>query len=210
MSRPWSLVRIAAVAAFALSGCAIYPGTARPTSLEDLRRDEGWTLLDSVPYVPQVSEKGCGAACLAMVLGHMGIETPAVALEEECVSGAEEGIKASALRDAARRRGLSAYLFAGTLKDLEHELARGRPVVVGLVKSYGGKLATSHFEVVVGLHAGQRRIAVLDPAVGLMHDSLDGFEGEWRATQGVMLVVFVPEARAVLASRDGPLDGGSR
>jgi len=200
---------IAALAALALSGCAMYPGSARPVALEDLRAEEGWTLLDSVPYVPQVSEKGCGAACLAMVLGHFGMETPAVALEEECASTDKEGIKAAALRDAAKRRGFSAYLFAGTVADLEHELARGRPVLVGLIKSYGGKFATAHFEVVVGLHPGQRRIAVLDPAVGLMHDSLDGFEAEWKATKGVMLVVFVPKVETVSASVGGTKDGGS-
>lgn len=209
MRRPWCPVLIAALAAMASLGCAVYPGTARPAFIEDLRREEGWTLLDSVPYVRQVSEKGCGAACLAMVLRHWGIESPVEALEEECAAPVKGDIRASALRDAARRRGLAAYLFAGTLADLEHELARGRPIVVGLAKPRGEGF-TSHFEVVVGLHPGQGRIAVLDPAVGLMHDSLAGFENEWKLTKGVMLVVFVPESEMVSAKPDGPTGGGTR
>lgn len=209
MRRPEFAVLAMAFAALVSTGCALYPGSARPIALDDLRGEDGWTLLDSVPYVKQISEKGCGAACLSMVLGHWGFEAPVEALEEECGTPAKEGIRAAAMRDAARRRGLSAFLLAGSLADLEHELARGRPVVVGLAKPAGDAF-TAHFEVVVGLHRGQGRIAVLDPALGLMHDSLAGFENEWKLTRGVMLVVFVPEAGTVLASRDGPEGGGSR
>ena len=148
----------AVVAAAALAGCASFPGTARPATFDELRREEGWLLLDSVPFVRQVSGKGCGAACLAMVLRHWG-DGPAVEeLERECFAPGQDGIRASDLRDAARRRGLAAYLFRGTLDDLEHELARGRPVVVGLAKPAGGGLL-AHFEVVVGIHRARGRIA---------------------------------------------------
>ena len=200
-------ILIAALAALASAGCALYPGTARPATLEDLREDEGWILLDSVPMVRQVSQKGCGAACLAMVLGHWGFESGAEELEAECAGPGTEGIRATALRDAARRRGLSAYLFSGTVADLEHELARGRPVLVGLAKANGDEF-TAHFEVVVGLHPGRERIAALDPAVGLMRDSLAGFRSEWMATKGVMLVVFLPEAVAAPAVQLVSTGGG--
>jgi ABC-type bacteriocin/lantibiotic exporter with double-glycine peptidase domain len=196
-----------ALAAIPAAGCAVYPGTARPASFEDLRRDEGWVLLDSVPWVEQASRTGCGAACLAMVLGSWGIEAPVEALEKECGVDAKDGIRATALRDAARRRGLSAFLLAGTLKDIEHELSRGRPVLVGLSKPRGDGF-TSHFQVVVGLDAARARIAALDPAIGLMCDSLEGFEAEWRRTKGVTLVMFRPEARVVFAGLDGSRQGG--
>jgi ABC-type bacteriocin/lantibiotic exporter with double-glycine peptidase domain len=198
---------VLAAAATSLLGCAVYPGTSRPASLEDLGREDGWILLDSVPFVRQVSEKGCGAACLAMVLGRWGSDAPVEALEGECGAAGREGIRASVLRDAARRRGLSAYLFQGSVADLRHELERGRPVVVGLHKPNGAGF-TSHFEVVVGLHPGSRRIAVLDPAVGPMCDSLAGFEGEWRPTKGVTLVVFLPELKPFLTMLDGKQSGG--
>ena len=195
-----------ALAAISLAGCAIYPGTARPADLEDLRAEEGWILLDAVPFVPQVSEKGCGAACLAMVLGHWGDGTRVESIEAECAISEEDGIRASALRDAAKRRGLSAFLFQGNVADLEHELSRGRPVVVGLAKPNGSGF-TSHFEVVVGLHPRQMRIAALDPAIGLTSDSLAGFEVEWRSTKGVTLVVFRPETVADVKKSGGEQEG---
>jgi len=58
------------VAALAGTGCVLHPGTARETTWEELRREEGWILLDAVPFVPQVAEKDCGAASLSMVLAH--------------------------------------------------------------------------------------------------------------------------------------------
>lgn len=196
-----------AVAAASTVGCASYPGTARPASLEDLRGEEGWVLLDSVPFVRQVSEKGCGAACLAMVLGHWGCETPVESLERECAVSDRDGIRAADLRDAARRRGMSAFLFRGDVATLEHELSRGRPVVVGVVKPNGDAF-TTHFEVVVGLHRGRERIAVLDPALGLLCDSLDGFHDEWRPTKSVTLVVFAPGAAPATMIAAGTERGG--
>jgi ABC-type bacteriocin/lantibiotic exporter with double-glycine peptidase domain len=196
-----------AIAASSFLGCAVYPGTARPAALEDLRREEGWILLDSVPFVPQASQKGCGAACLAMVLGHWDNGCPVETLEAECAVPGQDGIRASALRDAARRRGLSAFLIQGSVADLEHELSRGRPVVVGVLKPRPGGV-TSHFEVVVGLHPGRKRIATLDPAIGLTSDSLAGFEDEWRPTKGVTLVVFLPEVETTLTMVDALERGG--
>jgi ABC-type bacteriocin/lantibiotic exporter with double-glycine peptidase domain len=198
-----------ALAAFSLLGCAVYPGTARPAAIEDLRGEEGWLLLDSVPYVQQVSQKGCGAACLAMVLDHWGSASPVESLEQECFVEGENGIRASALRDAAKRRGLSAFLFDGSMADLRHELSRGRPVVVGLAKPNGDEF-TAHFEVVVGVHPGRKQVAALDPAIGLTCDSFEGFECEWRLTKGVTLVVFRPEAGPVFAVMDGNQGGGAR
>ncbi len=207
MKRPTRPILSIAIAAIASVGCAVYPGTARPASIDDLRGEEGWVLLESVPYVRQVSEKGCGAACLAMVLGHWGSGSPVDSIESECGGAGQDGIKASALREAAKRRGLSAYLFQGSVTDLEHELSRGRPVIVGVAKPHGDGF-TAHFEVVVGLHRRRERIAMLDPAVGLMCDSLAGFENEWRLTKGVTLVVFLPEAVVASARMDGTGNGG--
>lgn len=204
---PW-MALIAAFAAAALSGCAIYPGTARPADLGELRQEEGWILLDGVPVVRQASQKGCGAACLAMVLGRWGVRARTEELERECAGPAADGILASDLREAARRRGLAAFLFAGTVADLEHELRRGRPVIVGVAKPDGGQY-TAHFEVVVGLHPGSGRVAALDPGIGPTCDSVAGFEAEWARTKGVTLVVFRPEAPVASTGRVG-IQGGAR
>jgi ABC-type bacteriocin/lantibiotic exporter with double-glycine peptidase domain len=195
------LALTAVLAALSCAGCTLYSGSARPASFEELRSEEGWILLDSVPYVPQVSKQGCGAACLAMVLGHWGEAADAKALESECAISETGGIRAAALRDAARRRGLSAFVFEGTTADLEHELSNGRPVVVGVWKPDGDRF-TSHFEVVVGLQSDRGRIAALDPAIGLTCDSLTAFAAEWHPTNGVTLVVFRPEREAVTAKTE--------
>lgn len=187
------MTRIALLFALALPGCVLYPGSARAATYEDLRQEEGWTLLEGVPFVPQETEQDCGAAAVSMVLARWGVDAPSGDLARECSAAGQEGLRASALRDAAKRRGLSAFVFPGRVEDLEHELARGRPVVVGLVKTLG-PLASSHFEVVVGLHPAAGRIAALDPGRGLVVDSLASFMDEWTATKGVALVVFRSEA----------------
>ena len=159
-------------------------------------------MIDDVRFVPQESEEDCGAAALSMVLARWGIDVPAATLQQECAVAGGAGLKAADLRDAARRRGLSAYLFAGSLADLEHELGRGRPVIVGLVKSFA-TMRVAHFEVVVGLRQPEQ-VAALDPQRGLVCDSLPAFTAEWTATQGATLVVFRPEPKPHFAATAGP------
>ncbi len=209
MNRVLGSLLAALAATAAAPGCAVYPGTARPADYEDLRREEGWILLEGVPEVRQANRNDCGAAALAMVLGRWGLPAELGALETECSVPGTEGLLAAALRDAARRRGLSAFLFAGTVADLDHELRRGRPVVVGLAKD-DGDAVTAHFEVVIGLHPGRGRIAALDPGIGLTCDSIAGFEGEWTQTKCVTLVVFKPEAEAAPAAIGATVTRGGR
>lgn len=191
------------LAAAALPACVSHPGTAERTEIADLRGEEGWILLDGVRFVPQQSGRDCGAAALAMVLGHWGAEVPVETLAAECADGGTEGLRATALRDAARRRGLAAYLFAGRVSDLEHELRRGRPVVVGLVRQQAG-LASSHYVVVVGLDPEGAQVAALDPARGPVRDSLAAFEGEWKLAQAATLVVFRREQAPAATAERGP------
>src|SRR5262245_41872214 len=108
---------LALVAAAGAAGCVVHPGSATTVTYDDLRRDSGWVLLEDVPFVPQETETDCGAAALSMVLARWGVDVPAATLRAECSVPGEEGIAAAALRDAARRRGLSAYLFAGSAAD---------------------------------------------------------------------------------------------
>lgn len=177
------------VVAVSAAGCVAVPGAGRQASYDDLRREDGWVLLDSVRLVEQESMEDCGAASLAMVLEHWGMDVAPGTLAQECAAPGQEGLRAAALRDAAKRRGFSAYLFAGRVADLEHELRRGRPIVVGVVKS-AGPVSVAHFEVVVGFHPEAERVAALDPARGLVCNTLPEFAAEWAATGGVTLVVF--------------------
>lgn len=209
MNRRLQSLLAAILVTAAVPGCAVYPGTARPSSYEDLRRDDGWILLEGVPEARQFNRNDCGAASLAMVLGHWGIPAGVADLERECTVAGTEGLLATELRDAARRRGLSAFLFAGTIADIEHELRRGRPLLVGLGKENGDAF-TAHFEVVVGIDVVRGRIAAIDPAIGLTCDSLAGFEGEWKHSKYVTIVMFRPEAGVVPGDRAAVETGGVR
>ncbi len=99
---------------------------------------------------------------------------------------------------AVRRRGLRAYLLHGQLADLEHELTRGRPVLVGMVKPYatGGM---RHYEVAVALHRGRGLIVTVDPARGWQINDFAGFVKEWEPAGRLTLVVF----RASSGSKGG-------
>ena len=170
-----------------LGGC--YVGSARSATPADLSADEGWERIEGVPEVRQVAREDCGAASLAMVLGYWGRVVPR--RELAVVPGSEQGFRAATLRDFARRQGLQAFLIPGQLDDLERELQRGHPVLVGLVKRYGQR-AYPHYEVVVGMSRRTQRILALDPASGLRVDSREGFAAEWAAAGQVALVVYPP------------------
>jgi hypothetical protein len=99
------------------------------------------------------------------------------------------GIRAGALRDFARQQGLQAFLIQGQFEDLDRQLRRHRPVLVGLRKHFQGR-TVAHYEVVVGIHRQQQRILTLDPAHGLRVNSREGFAAEWAAAGQVTLIIF--------------------
>jgi len=179
----------AALACGVLAGC-VYTGSAKDFDPAELERDPGWAAVRNVPPVRQAGERDCGAAALAMVLGYWGVSSS----EREILAGCSptaQGIRAGALRDFARAKGLKAYVFQGRLEDLAKELRRRRPVIVGLVKPYAA-LALTHYEVVVGIHPEKGRILTLDPAKGWRENSLAGFRAEWDRGGSVTLVCFKP------------------
>jgi len=140
--------------------------------------------------VRQETDKDCGAAALAMVLSHLGDREPMLEIPSA---------RADALRDAARSRGYSAFCLYAKIQDLKSEVASGRPVIVGMVKStLAGPV--NHYEVVVGLHA-DGRVATLDPARGLTVFPPGGFESEWIASGRVAIIVGPKESGPPEASR---------
>ena len=96
---------------------------------------------------------------------------------------------AGELRDAARDRGLSAFVVEGEPEDLVHELEEGRPVIVGVAKPTT-KAAVAHYEVVVGMHRASRRVATYDPADGIRQNTFGGFLMEWKSAGSVLLVIM--------------------
>ena len=169
------------------SGC--YMGSARSVNPSNLAGDQGWDLVDGVPDVRQIARRDCGAAALAMVLGYWGLPVTRDQITAANLPAAEQGIRAAVLRDFVRRQGLQAFVIQGQLVDLEREVQRHRPVLVGVMKSYG-RTAFPHYEVVVGINRRTRRVLTLDPASGPRVNSREGFTAEWAAAGQVTLIVL--------------------
>lgn len=172
-----------------LSLCGCYVGSAHSATPAELGSDEGWERIEGVPDVRQVARQDCGAASLAMVLGYWGRTVTRDEISAANPPTPAKGLPAATLRDLARRQGLQAFLIPGQLGDLERELQRHHPVLVGVVKRYGRR-AYAHYEVVVGMSRRTQRILTLDPASGLRVDSREGFAAEWAAAGQVTLIVY--------------------
>ncbi|HEU4407502.1 MAG TPA: cysteine peptidase family C39 domain-containing protein [Polyangiaceae bacterium] len=104
------------------------------------------------PFVAQMEETECGAASLAMVLGHFGHHASLAELREAC-GVSRDGASAAALVRAARERGLEAAAHRVEPEDL----------------SEGPFPAILHWEFnhfVVLTEVSRRGLHLLDPAVG--------------------------------------------
>jgi ABC-type bacteriocin/lantibiotic exporter with double-glycine peptidase domain len=183
-------MRFAALALL-VSACSTYAGSSKRATPATVASDAGWIRVAEVPLVKQKHESDCGAAAIAMVVSYWtGAEPPALVAGLGKVT--PRGIKAGRLRDFARRHGLAAFLVRGEVADLQHELANGRPVLVGLAKPQQKGVLT-HYEVVVGYHPEKRVVVTLDPALGWRQNSLDGFLEEWQPSGRLALVVSARE-----------------
>ena len=180
------------LAPLCLLALSCYAGGARDVSTRRaaaLASDPSWTFAPNVPFVHQQSDSDCGPAALAMILGHFGVHATladVVALDPPD----REGVRAGALRDVARAKGLAAFVVPGTFEDLFTELGQGRPVLVGLAKPITGGRALAHYEVVVAIDRKERQVLTLDPGRGLRQNTLDGFAREWAPTGRVAIIVF--------------------
>ena len=182
--------RLLAFAALAAGGCSSYLGSARPFDPASMAGDSGWRTAPNLAAIGQEGRTDCGPAALAMLLAAWDdpVSPEDIAAEAGCP---EDGVRAGDLRDFARRRGFRAYLIDAGIEDLERELGRGRPVLVGLVQPHVGG-ARSHYVLVAAIHPERRRVVELDPAEGWRSDDVDGFLSEWTPAGRLALVVFRP------------------
>jgi ABC-type bacteriocin/lantibiotic exporter with double-glycine peptidase domain len=183
-----AIVAVVAVVALAATGCVQrYTGAARPIERSDVVTDQAWVAAPA-PEVRQRELADCGPAALAMITARWRVELDRDAIAEALAPIGEHGVKLGALRDVARAHGLRAYAIAGDRATLEHEVARRRPVVVGLRRPHGDR-AVSHFEVVVGLHP-DGYVATIDPGSGWLVRPWYAFQAEWAAAGHATLVVL--------------------
>jgi len=146
-------------------------------------------VIAGVPDVRQAVREDCGAAALAMVLRYWGITVTPATITAVNPPVPDRGIKAADLREFARHQGLQAFVIQGQQRDLEREVHRHRPVLVGMMKRYILR-NYPHYEVVVGINRQKQQVLTLDPAHGLRVNGREGFAAEWAKTGQVALIVF--------------------
>ena len=179
------------VALLAATGCRLsYTGGAKPVNAAQL--DNTWLRASATPVVKQKSQVDCGLAALAMVAGAWG-QTWTVDDLRRDVKMSANGAKLGALRDAARARGLEAYVIAGKHEDLQRELSKGRPVMLGLQLPFEMDRALHHYEVVVAINPRDGTVVTLDPATGnYLKRTRAVLEKEWKPVGYPTLVVVGP------------------
>lgn len=152
-----------------------------------------------VPFVQQTTD-GCGSASLSMVMRYwdrkegraVATDAEAAHIQAALFSPAAKGIFASNMRDYLDRSGYQAFAFRGEWADFDHQLALGRPMIVGLQAS--GAHGPLHYVVVVGVDPARDFLFINDPAQQkMLRISRDGFEQEWRGTSNWTLLA-VPKA----------------
>ncbi len=140
----------------------------------------------NVPFVRQQAE-GCGAASISMVMQYWlknpPEHTPPAAdvarIQRQLFNPHAKGIYASDMERYFRQNGFRVFAFRGTLDDLSHHLAKGRPLIVCLQDS--GRSGPLHYVVVVGLERHDGVVLVNDPAQRkLLKMDLGNFEKRWR------------------------------
>jgi ATP-binding cassette subfamily B protein RaxB len=193
-------VLLAVLIAFT-SACTHLAYTGGARAVEPIALDNTWIHAAPTPIVKQAQETDCGLAALAMVAGSWGHPWSVTELAQAMPPG-DKGVRLATLRDYARGHGLEAYALAATTKDLEHELAAGRPVLLGLMLPYDMQHNQSHYEVAIAIRPSDGSVITIDPATGKwMTRSRKVLDVEWKAANYAALVVTADHQPSQQAAR---------
>lgn len=199
------LMRLAFIALIGLtSGCLLsYKGGAKTITPTQL--DATWLRAAPTPVIKQKTQSDCGLAALAMVAGAWG-RTWTVESMIGRVPPHGKGVKLRVLRDYARSKGLEAYAIKATRQDLVTELAKGRPVLLGLVLPHDMRRNRNHYEVAIALNPKDGTVVTIDPATGAwMTRSPKVLDLEWKAAgYAALVVVGNKQATASANPAQGP------
>jgi ABC-type bacteriocin/lantibiotic exporter with double-glycine peptidase domain len=144
-----------------------------------------------VPFVRQ-EKNGCGAAVIAMLLEYWHAQQPqrpepadVKEIQRELFSREARGILASDLERYLREHGFRTFAVRGEWRDLQHHLAKGRPLIVALRPAADDL----HYVALTGIDAEGGIVLKHDPAVrGFVQQRRAEFEREWAAAGNWMLL----------------------
>lgn len=190
-------------------GCATVPSTLQGDAFE--RKYSAYTYCE-LQVVHQENKADCGSACLQAVIRYWKIRpAPEAALKDHSPLSTS-GYTLRELKAMAIDQGLKAYIIA--MRDepratLTEQISRGRPIICAVqrpvsvgparyipiigqalqagVTRYGPK--TNHFVVVIGV--SERRVLLMDPAIGYSTMSWNNFERRWSEMQYATLLLAV-------------------
>jgi predicted double-glycine peptidase len=150
-----------------------------------------------VPFVRQV-DNGCGSSSIAMVMRYWEVRSDRPlerSSDEESIrrntyDPEAGGVPAGEMVRYLNEAGFRVFTFAGTRRDIEHHLNRGRPLIVCLKE---GKTAPLHYVVVAGLRSDPNEVLVNDPARRRLRAiGGDDFDHAWRRAR-MWTLLAVPE-----------------
>ncbi len=112
----------------------------------------------SLPFYSQ-EKNGCGAASVAMVMRYWENQRPEPTLSapspmqvyESLYRPEQKGIRLADMETYLDEMGFRAFALHGEWTDVEEQLAKGRPLIVGLKE---GRKKAMHFVVVAGVDGG--------------------------------------------------------
>ena len=173
---------------FAL-GLGAAAGCAR-LSLDAVRADVDaghGHLITAVPFIPQ-EEYQCGPASLAMVLQYYGADVGQEEIARELYLPSVRGALNLDLEFYARRRGLQARSFAGTLERVKDEVRHGHPLIVFQDLGFA-VYPVPHFAVLVGYDDHARAVVLHSGTTPYRVVSYAEFERTWARRRAWTLLI---------------------
>lgn len=164
---------------------------------------EGESLyVSGLPPIRKNARYACGPACVAAVAGYWGVGMTEFRTR---IANAPADTTGKDLREMAEALGLLAFVFQGSLADLQDNLRQGRPVIVMLPKPPdpalrragwlgAAALALSehvphppHWVVVIGIVGSQ--VVVHDPSAGQLQIESGTFLKWWARTDHLCVLL---------------------
>jgi ABC-type bacteriocin/lantibiotic exporter with double-glycine peptidase domain len=159
-----------AVAIALLSACS--PFKQHPWPAEG----DGFTVVPGVPFVEQLRPNDCGAAALASLLAHRGLELPLATIDAAVYTPVLRGSLLADLENFATGQGFATRSGRGDLELLRRQIDAGRPLLV-LLETGRGLWSQPHYLVVFG--HDPRRLLVHTGVAGGVFIAAEEFERRW-------------------------------